>query len=169
MYWIFFFSLYSSVFTGNLIWVVLNAGLILTSYLADKGYHEIDYVCIFLINLCYLNDVYTNTILVCAAVYEFYDKKTINTIKNMACGLGIIKCCICCFKLDILIGINLVWFALIGIHVYRARIVYYEKHKNYCDNLFYDFLTIIWRLCALIILMSASYTMEKRRNALFKI
>ena len=173
-YWVFFISLYASVFTGNLIWIILNAGLIMTSYLSDIKvnnivYDEIDYGCIFLINMYYLNDVYTNTILLSAAAYEFYSKKTINTMKNVACGFGVIKCCICCFNLDILIGINLVWFTIIGIHIYRVRIVYYEKHKNYCDNLFYDFLTLIWRLCALVILLSASYTMENPKNALFKI
>lgn len=179
-YWIFFVSFYSSLFTKNLLWIFLNGALIVTSYLSDikincsdslsKYVDEMDYGCILLITFTYLDDVYTNTILLCAAAYEFYDKRTIVTIKNISCGLALIKCCICCFNLDVFIGINLVWFTIIGVHIYRARIVYYDKHKNYCDNLFYSFLTIIWRLCALIMLLSASYTMEKSfKNAFIKI
>jgi len=157
--------------------MVLNAGLILTSYLSDitpndlsKYINELDYFCIFTITLCYLNDIFTNTILLCAASCEFYDKKTINTMKNVSCVIALIKCGVYCFAMDIFVCLNLIWFTLIGIHVYRARLIYYEKHKNYCDNLFYNFLTLIWRLCALVMLLSASYTMEKSfKNALFKI
>lgn len=171
-FWIFFASFYSSVFTGSFLWMMLNGGLILTSYLTDnmitKIIDEIDYFCILMISLCYLNDVYTNVILLIAASYEYYSKNTFDTIKNVSCGIALIKCCISCYKIDIFICINLVWFTVIGVHVYRARKVYYEKHKNHCDNLFYSFMTMIWRLCALVMLMSASYTMEKSRNALFK-
>jgi hypothetical protein len=173
-FWLFFISFYASVFTENLTWVILNGALVLTSYLVDFKIQldnveisslnylvEVDYLCIFLISICYLNDFTTNTVLSCAALYEFVTTGTIDTIKNVALGIGLIKCYIYCYTINIFIFLNLLWFSIIGVYTYIARKVYFERNKNKRDIVFYNFLTLIWRVCALIILLSASFTMEE--------
>jgi hypothetical protein len=180
-YWLFFISFCASVFTDNFIWVCLNGALIFTSYWSDKAsslevqfndtrkmLDEIDYFCIFMIALCYLNDVTTNTILLCAAGYEGYSKKTIDTIKNVAFAIAVIKCGVLCFSLNILIALNLVLFSLIGICVFRTRRVYFEKWQDKRDVLVYNLLTLGWRICALVILLTGTYTMEQIANFLKK-
>ena len=97
----------------------------------------------------------------CAAAYEFFNTKTIDTVKNISVGIALIKCYICCFTINIFIFLNLVWFSLIGIYVYTARKVYFERNLINKDIIFYNFLTLIWRVCALVILLSASHTMEE--------
>ena len=174
-HWLFFISFCASVATDNFIWVMLNLFLIFTSYWSDKENEdevqfgerkkivdEIDYACIFMIALCYLNDVNTNTILLAAAGYEGYSKKTIDTIKNVAFGLALIKCAIKCN--DILLLFNLIMFSMYGLYIYRARRVYFEKYKDKRDVIFYNLLTFIWRICALVILLTATYTMEQMAN-----
>lgn len=174
-YWLFFISFCASVATDNFIWVMLNLFLIFTSYWSDKENEtevqfgerrkiidEIDYFCIFMIALCYLNDVNTNTILLSAAGYEGYNKKTIDTIKNVAFGLALIKCIIQCK--NILILFNLIMFSIFGIYIYRARKVHFEKYKDKMDVIFYNLYTLLWRVCALVILLTATYTMEQLIN-----
>lgn len=174
-HWLFFISFCASVATDNFIWVILNLFLIFTSYWSDKENEteaevgernqmvdEIDYLCIFMIALCYLNDVSTNTILLCASGYEGYSKKTINTVKNIAFALALIKCGIHCK--NILILINLICFSIIGLTIYRTRQVFFEKYKDKRDVVTYNLFTLIWRFCALVILLTASYTMEQIMN-----
>lgn len=173
-FWLFFVSFYGSVFTGNINWVMLNGALVFTSYLSDikeslkdiripyiRYLDELDYLCILFISLCYLNELNTNVFFLCAAAYEFFNTKTIDTVKNISFGVALIKCYICCFTINIFICLNLIWFSLIGIYVYTARKVYFEKNLNNKDVIFYNFLTLIWRFCALVILLSASCTMEE--------
>lgn len=174
-HWLFFISFCASVATDNFIWVMLNLFLIFTSYWSDKENEievqfdekkkiidEIDYFCIFMIALCYLNDVNTNTILLSAAGYEGYSKKTIDTVKNIAFGIALIKCAINCK--NILLLINFIAFSLCGIYIFRVRRVYFEKYKDKRDVIFYNLLTLIWRICALVILLTATYTMEQLVN-----
>jgi len=175
-FWVFFVYFYAAVFTGNFYWIMLNGALVMTSYLADikeslgniqlpyaRYVYELDYLCILFISLCYLDEINTNVFLLCSAAYEFFNTQSIDNVKNITLVIGLIKCYICCFAINIFVGLNLVGFSLIGIYVYIARKVYFEKNLINKDIVFYNFLTLIWRICALVILLSASCTMEEMR------
>lgn len=154
-------TFWASLQTDNLLWKILNACLIATSYFCDinnnKYYDEIDYLCILFISLCYLNFLVANNILVISALYEWYSKQTLTVTKNIAFGIALIKCIIQCFMKDTFVFLTLVCFSIIGVTVYKIRLVHCERQF---DIIFYNLLTLVWRVCSLFILISASYSLE---------
>lgn len=155
-------TFWASLQTDNVIWKVLNGLLIATSYFSDinnsRYYDEVDYFCILLISVCYLDFIVANSVLIAAAFIEAYFYKSIVIMKNVSFAIALCKCIAECFSKDIFVFFMLSWFSVIGITIYKIRLVHCEKNL---DIVFYNFLTLLWRICSVFILISASFTLKK--------
>lgn len=137
-----------SLYTSNYIWKLLNFLLIITSWTCDKfgGYFLIlDYLCIFFISLCFLNNLYLNTLFVIAMIYEYCVRKSIVIVKNIA---FVVAAMLHAFTMN---GFQLFLLCLTvtSLSVYVIR--YYYPN---------DYLTFLWRFCTMLIMVTASYNLN---------
>lgn len=141
--------------TKNYLWKLLNFLLIITSWVCDMGgyFLILDYFCIFFISLCFLNHLYLNTMFVIAMMCEYYIMHSIIVIKNAAFVTAAIIHALTLDGLKPLIG---GLKPLIGFVTITSLSVY--AFRYYYPNIY---LTFIWRFCTMLIMVTASYNLER--------
>lgn len=137
-----------SLYTANYTWKLLNFLLIITSWSYDKFgdcFLILDYLCIFFISLCFLNHLYLNTMFVIAIIYEYYARKSIVVIKNIA---FVTAAMLHAYTMN---GFQL-FLACLTVTSLSVYIIRY-----YYPNIY---LTFLWRFCTMLIMVTASYNLN---------
>jgi hypothetical protein len=165
---LYFISFFSSLYTNNFVWKLLNGILIVSSYFSDvytsKFFNDLDYLCVMALSLCYIDIMLTSVVICLSAVIEMYTSNTFETAKNISFVIALIKCMTVSFSYGFLEWFALMFFSIIGVIIYKIRYVHCERN----DFVLYDFLTFLWRICSLFVLISANYTIYMDNLALIE-
>ena len=147
-YLLYTINFFVSLTTDNTLWKVLNFLLIITSSTCNIGdfFLLLDYLCIFFISLCFLNHFYLNGIFIIAMLCEYYIMHSIIVIKNVAFVTAAILHALTIDGLKPMLGFLTITSLSVYVFRYYYPIIY---------------LTFIWRFCTMLIMVTASYNLER--------
>lgn len=141
-------NFFVSLSTKNFVWKCLNFLLIITSWSCNFGelFLLLNYLCIFCISICFLNHFSLNLLFIIAILCEYYVRRSITIIKNIAfVTAGIVHAAT-------IEGLKTwLWYiTILSFSVYAIR--YYYPNK---------YLTFLWRFCTMLIMVTASYNLVR--------